>query len=207
MKPIAFFFLLFVFLHAEGQIGPPRNWIDSEIKYTDNKGNLVKFVHSLPRGGGVVYKNGQKYTYLNFWTRVFNQSSTPIKLNIKFPEITFLKPPDSYIEILLPKQTMRIEKVQLFDYGLTNMQSFFNDKTNQLSTLNKKINPKNEYLFYVTVFTHIGGSGSARAKFELKGQDLFYKISIGQDIISIPCGILNFFNSATKVDGDKIILK
>ena len=187
-------FLLFVYLNANGQVGPLRNWVDSEVKHKDSKGNSVMMTNSLPKGGGVVYQNGKKYGYVVFWTRMSNQSATTIELKVKFPEVTFFKSPDSYIKIVLPKETMKIEKEQLFDYGLTNFQSLLNDESNQLGILQKKICPKEDYLFYVTVFIHIKGSGSARSKFELNDKELFYKISIGSDTTLIPCGSLDFKN-------------
>lgn len=194
MKLFSPVFLFFVYLNANGQVGPIRNWVDSEVKLTDSRGNTVMVTNSLPKGGGVVYQNGKKYGYVNFWTRMSNQSATPIELKVKFPEVTFFKSPDSYIKIVLPKETMKIEKEQLFDYGLTNFQSLLNDESNQLGILQKKISPKEDYLFYVTVFIHIEGSGSARAKFELNDKELFYKISMGSDTTLIPCGSLEFKN-------------
>ena len=185
---------MFVYLNANGQVGPLRNWVDSEVKHTDSKGNSVMMTNSLPKGGGVVYQNGKKYGYVVFWTRMSNQSATTIELKVKFPEVTFFKSPDSYIKIVLPKETMKIEKEQLFDYGLTNFQSLLNDESNQLGILQKKIGPKEDYLFYVTVFIHIEGGGSARAKFELTDKELLYKISIGSDTTLIPCGSLDFKN-------------
>jgi len=194
MKLFISVFLLFVYLNANGQVGPLRNWVDSEVKHKDSKGNSVMITNSLPKGGGVVYQNGKKYGYVVFWTRMSNQSATPIELKVKFPEVTFFKSPDSYIKIVLPKETMKIEKEQLFDYGLTNFQSLLNDETNQLGILQKKIGPKEDYLFYVTVFIHIEGGGSARAKFELNDKELLYKISMGSDTTLIPCGSLEFKN-------------
>jgi hypothetical protein len=194
MKLFISVFLLFVYINANGQVGPIRNWVDSEVKLTDSKGNSVMMTNSLPKGGGVVYQNGKKYGYVNFWTRMSNQSATPIELKVKFPEVTFFKSPDSYIKIVLPKESMNIEKEQLFDYGLTNFQSLLNDESNQLGILQKKIGPKEDYLFYVTVFIHIEGGGSARAKFELTDKELLYKISIGSDTTLIPCGSLDFKN-------------
>jgi hypothetical protein len=194
MKLFISVFLLFVYLNAKGQVGPPRNWVDSEVKHTDSNGNSVMMTNSLPKGGGVVYQNEKKYGYVVFWTRMSNQSATPIELKVKFPEVTFFKSPDSYIKIVLPKESMNIEKEQLFDYGLTNLQSILNDESNQLVILQKKIGPKEDYLFYVTVFIHIEGSGSARAKFELNDKELFYKISMGSDTTLIPSGSLDFKN-------------
>ena len=194
MKKIILLFLMFAPFLSFGQVGPIRNWVDSEVKLTDSRGNTVMVTNSLPKGGGVVYQNGKKYGYVVFWTRMSNQSATTIELKVKFPEVTFFKSPDSYIKIVLPKETMKIEKEQLFDYGLTNFQSLLNDESNQLGILQKKIGPKEDYLFYVTVFIHIKGSGSARAKFELNDKELFYKISIGSDTTLIPCGSLEFKN-------------
>jgi hypothetical protein len=194
MKLIVSVFFLFVYLYTNGQVGPTRNWVDSEVKLMDSKGNTAMVTNSLPKGGGVVYQNGKKYGYVVFWTRMSNQSATPIELKLKFPDITFFKPPESYVKIVLPKESMNIEKEQLFDYGLTNLQSLLNDESNQLNILKKKIGPKEDYFFYVTVFIHIDGSGSARAKFELNDKELFYKISMGSDTTLIPCGSLEFKN-------------
>jgi hypothetical protein len=194
MKHLASFILLFVYLNSNSQKLPERNWVDSELEYKDSNGNLAKFIHSFPRGGGEVYKDGKKYSYVVFWTRVFNQSANDIEINVKFPEVTYFKSPDSYIHIILPKATMSPDKEQVFDYGLTKLQGLFNNESNQLSILQKKINPKEDYTFYTVFFMHIEKDrwGPARAKFELKGQDLFYKISLGSDTTLIPCGNLYF---------------
>jgi len=186
------FILWFVYLNAFSQVTSNRNWIDKEINYTDSNGNVAKIIHSFPRGGGEVYKNGKKYSYVVFWTRVFNQSATPLELKVKFPEVTFFNWPDDYIRIVLPKETMFMDKVHAFDYGLTHLQSFLNDKSNQLNFLQKRINPNQEHIFYIIVFMHIKNWGPARAKFELKDQALFYKISMGADTTMIPCGHLYF---------------
>jgi len=192
LKLLASFILWFVYLNAYSQVASNRNWVDSALKLTDAKGNVAKFIHSFPRGGGEVYKNGKKYSYVVFWTRVFNQSATPLELKVKFPEVTFFNWPDDYIQIVLPKETMLMDKVHAYDYGLTHLQSFLNDKSNQLNFLQKRINPNQEHIFYIIVFMHIKNWGTARAKFELKDQALFYKISMGSDTTMIPCGHLYF---------------
>jgi hypothetical protein len=189
---LASLILWFVYLNAYSQVASNRNWVDSDLKFTDSKGNVAKIIHSFPRGGGEVYKNGKKYSYVVFWTRVFNQSATPLELKVKFPEVTFFNWPDDYIRIVLPEETMLMDKVHAFDYGLTHLQSFLNDKSNQLNSLQKRINPNQEHIFYIIVFMHIKNWGPARAKFELKDQALFYKISMGADTTMIPCGHLYF---------------
>ena len=69
---LASLILLFVYQNAFSQVASNRNWIDTEINYTDSNGNVAKIIHSFPKGGGEVYKNGEKYSYVVFWTRVKN---------------------------------------------------------------------------------------------------------------------------------------
>jgi hypothetical protein len=84
---------------------------------------------------------------------------------------------------------MSHEKEQLFNYGLTGFEFLLNDNRKQVKTLIKTIDPKKDYYFYIPVFMH-EINGSARASIVLKGEKLFYKISIGKDTAFIPCGSL-----------------
>jgi hypothetical protein len=189
MRISAVFILSLFFISAYGQVGPIRNWIDTEVKYSFANQKDVIFTHSLPKGGGQYNLKGIKYNHVVFWTRINNQTSTPIKLQVTFPNITYLQSPDAHIKILLPKDTMSHEKEQLFNYGLTGFEFLLNDNTRQVKTLIKTIDPKKDYYFYIPVFMH-EINGTARASIVLKGEKLFYKISIGKDTAFIPCGSL-----------------
>jgi hypothetical protein len=189
MKISAFFILSLLYISTYGQVGPIRNWIDTEVKYSFANQKDVIFTHSLPKGGGQYNLKGIKYNHVVFWTRINNQTSTPIKLQVTFPDITYLQSPDAHIKILLPKDTMSHEKEQLFNYGRTGFEFLLNDNTRQVKTLIKTIDPKKDYYFYIPVFMH-EINGSARASIVLKGEKLFYKISIGKDTAFIPCGSL-----------------
>lgn len=194
MRLFTTFILLLSYLNSNGQINPTRNWVDSEVKYTDSAGNSVMITNSLPKGGGdYKYYNGKKYSYVIFWTRVKNQSATQMEMAIKFPcdSLTIFKSAESHIKIFATKDTMTLEKIQLGDYGLTNLQSILDAEINQSSILKKTIDPKEDYFFYVPVFIH-EARGTARADFVITGHDLFYKISIGSDTTLIPCGHLVF---------------
>ena len=189
MKISAFFILSLLYISTYGQVGPIRNWIDTEVKYSFANQKDVIFTHSLPKGGGQYNLKGIKYNHVVFWTRINNQTSTPIKLQVTFPNITYLQSPDAHIKILLPKDTMSHEKEQLFNYGLTGFEFLLNDNTRQVKTLIKTIDPKKDYYFYIPVFMH-EINGTARASIVLKGEKLFYKITIGKDSAFIPCGSL-----------------
>jgi hypothetical protein len=197
MKISAFFILSLLYISTYGQVGPIRNWIDTEVKYSFANQKDVIFTHSLPKGGGQYNLKGIKYNHVVFWTRINNQTSTPIKLQVTFPNITYLQSPDAHIKILLPKDTMSHEKEQLFNYGLTGFEFLLNDNTRQVKTLIKTIDPKKDYYFYIPVFMH-EINGSARASIVLKGEKLFYKISIGKDTAFIPCGSLVADNKKLK---------
>ena len=197
MKISAFFILSLLYISTYGQVGPIRNWIDTEVKYSIANQKDVIFTHSLPKGGGQYNLKGIKYNHVVFWTRINNQTSTPIKLQVTFPNITYLQSPDAHIKILLPKDTMSHEKEQLFNYGLTGFEFLLNDNTRQVKTLIKTIDPKKDYYFYIPVFMH-EINGSARASIVLKGEKLFYKISIGKDTAFIPCGSLVADNKKLK---------
>jgi hypothetical protein len=197
MKISAFFILSLFYICTYGQVGPIRNWIDTEVKYSFANQKDVIFTHSLPKGGGQYNLKGIKYNHVVFWTRINNQTSTPIKLQVTFPDITYLQSPDAHIKILLPKDTMSHEKEQLFNYGLTGFEFLLNDNTRQVKTLIKTIDPKKNYYFYIPVFMH-EINGSARASIVLKGEKLFYKISIGKDTAFIPCGSLVADNKKLK---------
>ena len=187
MRISVLFILSLFYISTYGQVGPIRNWIDTEVKYSfDNQKNVI-FTHSLPKGGGVKYLNNIKYSHVIFWTRIHNQTSTPIQLQLTFPDITYLQSTDAHIKMLLPKDTMNHEKEQLFNYGLTDLESLLNDNSKQVKVLKKTIDPKDDYYFYIPVFMH-EINGTARASLILDGEKLFYKITIGKDFAFIPCG-------------------
>lgn len=176
------------------QTSPTRKWVDTEVKYTDSAGKVVMVHNSFPKGGGgYTDSTGKKHSYVIFWTRVINESTTPLELAIKFPAdpFTIFPSPDSHIRIFLPPDTMTLEKVPLGDYGLINLQSFLDAGFNKPSMLQRTINPKEECFFYIPVLIH-QARGTARAALVLKGQDLFFRISIAPYSALIPCGHLVF---------------
>ena len=137
---------------------------------------------------------GKTYSYVIFWFRVMNESAAPAELTVKFPAkpFTIFPSPDSHTRIFLPPDSMTLDKVQLGDYGL-NLQSFLNAGFNKPGMVQKTINPKDEFMFYIAVLIY-QARGTARAALVLKGQDLFFRISIDPSSALIPCGQLVFKN-------------
>jgi len=126
---------------------------------------------------------GKNFGYRIFWTRVINETATPLELTINFPADSFaiLPSPDSYFKLFLPPDTMTLK-------------SFLDTGINKPTMLQRTINPKEACLFYIGALFY-QGEGVARAGLVLKEQDLFYSIrGIAPQLDSalIPCGQIVF---------------
>jgi hypothetical protein len=85
---------------------------------------------------------------------------------------------------------MTLGKEDLFNYGLTGLQSFLDKGLQKPSSLKRTINPKESCVFYVVTLFNRGADGTVRAGFSLKGQNLFYRMNDKE----ILCGKINLRN-------------
>lgn len=173
--------------------------VDSE---TVTQGVIIQ--NSLPKGAPQTDSRGKTFGVAIFWTRVINESDSALELTINFPvdSLEILSSTDSYLKVFLLSDTMTLDKVPLYNYGVTGLRSLLDTGLNKPTMLQRSIHPKEECLFYVAAVrfqvpgTHRAkvhqGSGVIRTGFVLKEQDLFYKISIDLDSEVIPCGHLVF---------------
>lgn len=194
MRLLTTFIFLTISFTVSSQTTPARSWVDSEVKYTNSAGKAIKVYNSLPKGGGgYINSGGKDYSYVIFWTRIVNESTTPLKMTVKFPTDSFSIFPssNSYIKLLIPSDTMTLDKISLGDYGLTNLKSILDNGFYKPSILERTLNPKEEYLFYIPIFIH-QAQGTARTSFIVKGHDLFYRVSIDSYSTLIPCGRVDF---------------
>ena len=194
MRLLTTFLLLTISSTLSAQTIPARSWVDTVFTYTNSAGKAIKVYNGLPKGGGgYINSGGKDYSYVIFWTRIVNESSTSLQMTVKFPTDSFaiFPSPNSYIKLLIPSDTMSLGKISLGDYGLTNLKSILDNGFNKPSIFEKTLNPNEECLFYVPIFIQ-QARGTARTSFILKGQDLFYKVSIDPYSILIPCGRIDF---------------
>lgn len=180
--------LLMLCLPAIGQ-----TLVDPPSKYTGSGGEGVIIQNSLPKGGGrYTDPTGRDFVYIVFWSRVINETANPLEMTVSFPADSFgiLPLSDSYLKVFLPSDTMTLEKLPLFDYGLTDIESFLNTNFNKPTTLQRTIDAKGEGLFYTLVLLHQTG-GPVRTELVLKEQNLFYRINL-LDFALLPCGKIVF---------------
>ncbi len=187
-------------------VGSNERNIYSKYEYTDSIGKRLIIQNSFPKGG-IKYtdSNGEVYVYAVFWTRIINETDNPLELNIDFPVNSYEVPslPGKYFKILVPSDTMTLDKEHLFNHGLTDVETFLDSSIHKSSSLKRSINPKESSGFYVVILCLIeGAKGTLRTGLSLKGGSLFYRISrfTGPPPLSlidekeIPCGSINLEN-------------
>jgi hypothetical protein len=154
--------------------------IHSKYEYADSIGKRLIIQNSFPKGG-IKYtdSNGEVYVYAVFWTRIINETDNPLELKIDFPVNSYEVPslPGKYYKILVPNDTMTLDKEPLFDHGITDLKSFLDSSIHKSSSMKRTINPKEPSGFYVVILCLVEGAhGTMRTGLSLKGQDLFYRI-------------------------------
>ena len=177
----------------------------TKYEYTDSIGKRLIIQNSFPKGG-IKYtdSNGEVYVYAVFWTRIINETDNPLELKIDFPVDSYEVPslPGKYFKILVPPDTMTLDKEPLFNHGLADLESFLDKSIHKSSSLKRTINPKESSGFYVVILCLVEGAhGTLRTGLSLKGQNLFYRIKIdGSKSNSkssdkeIRCGSINLKN-------------
>ncbi|UWX56333.1 hypothetical protein NYZ99_09095 [Maribacter litopenaei] len=193
MKPWLAYISILIGLFVHGQ-NTPRNWVDTVTQYSDSYGNTLEITNSLPKGGGTYLDtNENTYSYVIFRHKVTNTSEVPMELTMEFPSesLKIFASQESFIRLFFPNETMTSEKIGLTDYGLSDLEGLLDDQFHKPSKLEKTINPKEEYLFYVATLLY-KARGTARAALIPKDGKVSYLLRIHPDSASIPSGRITF---------------
>ena len=174
-----------------------------KYEYADPLGKRLTIQNSWSRGIQYVDPNGKKENKVLFWTRITNETENPLELNMDFPiEYEVPSLPGKYFKILLPPDTMTLDKEPLPDYGITDLKSFLDNNIHKPSSLKRRIKPKESGGFYVAILFDEGVIGPFRTGLSIKGQNLVYKVTryAGKqgvqfvDEKEINCGSINLKN-------------
>ena len=182
-------------------------FIHTEYEYTDSTGKRLIIQNSFSRGIKYTDPTGKKENKVLFWTRITNETENPLELNIDFPvEYEVPSLPGRYFKILLPSDTMTLDRAPLPDYGITDLKSFLDNSIHKPSSLKRTINPKESGGFYVAILFDKGVVGPFRTGLSIKGQNLFYRVTRYDntpahspvDEKEINCGTINLKNLMLK---------
>jgi hypothetical protein len=151
----------------------------TKYEYTDSIGKRLIILNSFRKGAPYIDPKGISYGKVIFWTLLINETDNPLELKIDFPVDTFEVPglPGKYYKILVPPDTMTIDKEPLYDYGMTRFKLFLDNNIHKPSSLKRTINPKESSGFYVVIiFDHEVGA-PFQTGLSINGQNLVYRIS------------------------------
>jgi len=170
-------------IKSETKDASTSRWIYTKYEYTDSIGKSLIVQNSFPKGGTkYTDPNGDVYGYAIFWTRIINETDNPLELMMNFPVNSYEDPylPGKYYKVLVPADTMTLDKFPLFNYGMRDKESFLDKNIHNPSSLKRTINPKESSAFYVVILSPMteGASGMLRPGLSLKGQNLFYRIKL-----------------------------
>jgi len=165
--------------------------IDTQYEYTDSVGKRLIIQNSFPRGGlRYIDPNGVDFVYAIFWTRITNETANSLEFTINFPADSIGLPSstNTFFYLLLPTDTMTIDKEQMFDYGLVDLKSHLDRDLHKTSSLQRTIKSGKSYAFYVTTLFNKGVDGVLRTALSSKDQTLFYKVNDKE----FQCGQISF---------------
>lgn len=157
----------------------PDLYLHNEKKFSDSSGLKITIQNSLPKGGPYYNPNGARFGCVVFWSRFINESTKPIEITINFPADSFMvfNSTDAYLKLLLPTDSMSLEKVGLYNYGATGLQTFLDANFHKATGLQQIIQPGDDFIFYTTALSYKEG-GVVRSGFEIVNHDVIYSISI-----------------------------
>jgi len=122
----------------------------NKFQYTDSIGWSLIVQNSFPKGGTkYTDPDGEVYYYAVFFLRIINETDNPLELMMDFPVNSCEDPylPGKYYKVLVPADTMTLDKFPLFNYGMRDKESFLDKNIHNPSSLKRTINQKNRALF------------------------------------------------------------
>ncbi|WP_157976293.1 hypothetical protein [Lewinella sp. IMCC34191] len=180
---------------------PLNQFVDTEYRYADAGGHTALIQNSLPKGGSSIEPGGQvgytdpsgvHYGVGVFWSRIVNTSDRPLTLALEFPGDSIPLPtaPDTYVRLTLPGDTMSVDKLTDFNYGIEGLREHLDNTFGKPTKLQRTIAPGGEALFYTAMLVHRPLDGSIRNGIRVAaGGELTYQVKLGTlHTATVPAG-------------------
>ncbi|WP_235297245.1 hypothetical protein [Portibacter marinus] len=169
--------------------------------YTFAEGQKLMIQNSLPKGGviapdGSQYDDskGRSFAFAVFWTRVVNEGHQILEIDMSFPSDSFaiFRDNDSFLKLFLPEDSLHVEFLSEFNYGLRDLKTYLDSNFNKSTKMFKRLYPGEEHMFYIATLAY-RASGTPRAALFLKGNSIYYKMSLSElENGIVPCGQISF---------------
>ena len=176
----------------------------SDSTYLFGNSNLT-IQNGFPRGGiidregtiGYTDYSGKKYAFGLFWTRIVNENNSPLKFKIEFHDepTSLIFPFDAHIRLYVLPDTMTIEKLAQFNYGVDGIKSFLDTHFNQITNLDRVLASNEASFFNIILLFDTPNNDAVRSEMIIKEHDLYYKVRVSPyGEIMIPCGKVEFLD-------------
>lgn len=192
----------------------PEKDFHTESRITNSNGKEVIIQNSYPRGGsyrdlvrnnssqGVSYIDTgetkeeddtakRNYGYGIFWTRVQNETDSPLELSINFSADSMPIPnsPNSFLKLFILPETLTPDKASAYNYGIPGLKEFLDANFNEPSMSYRTINAHEEDILYFVMLFRAPNNGAVRTALVSKEEKLFYQVNLAPFGTSlIPCG-------------------
>lgn len=151
----------------------------SRHEYAETNGARILIQNSFPKSRiNYTDPTGRKHIYAVFWTQIINQTPNALELAIDFPVDSFELPASSgnYMKLLLPLDTLTLDKEPLSDYGLA-VKPFLDKSLRRPTSIRRTILPTDSSAFYVVTLANRGVGGTLRTGFSLEHPNLVYRVN------------------------------
>ncbi len=148
---------------------PSSSKIDTSLiyrtdTYHESNGDII-IQHGYPRGGGDLdglrgYQNqeGQQFGHAFFWTRLVNETSESIDLDISFPgdSIKYDKSDSAYLKFFIVPSPFDLSQLEEYSYGIKGFRYHLDTAFYEPQIAQSSIPPGGDFGFYMAVLTHEG---------------------------------------------------
>ncbi|MGB3798714.1 MAG: hypothetical protein WA952_02805 [Lewinella sp.] len=184
---------------------PLNRFVDTEYRYADAAGHTALLQNSLPKGGSSIEPGGEvgytdptgaSYGVGVFWSRILNTADRPLTLSLEFPGDSIPLPtaPTTYVRLTLPGDTMSVDKLPEFNYGIVSMREHLDNTFGKPTKLQRTIARGGEALIYTAMLVHRPLDGTIRNGLRVAADgELTYHVKLGTvHTATVPVGRLTF---------------
>ncbi len=154
--------------------------IFTENQYRTPTNQPITIQNGYPKGGlRYTAPDGEVYSYAVFWSRIINATDDALVLHIDLSAEAhpIINVPGAYFQILVPEDTMTLDRMDLPTYGLEGIPTWLDAHRLRPSAFERTIRPHEASgLYFILLISVEEATGMTRTSLLLRGQDLVYQM-------------------------------